>query len=122
MAATVKLPLLVAGPETVVTDIVPVVAPGITMPTKVVEVLDTTIAVVPPIVKTEGLAKPAPVIVTNVPTGPLEGVNEEIIVPGEGNGVDAREPVLVTVVPLTPDISISNANNKINVFFILKKY
>ena len=54
----------------------PVVAPGITKPTKLVPVLETTMADVPPIVNAVGLPKFVPVIVTNVPTEPDEGEKE----------------------------------------------
>lgn len=68
-----------AVPPAVVTDTAPVVAPGITMPTRLVPLFDTAIALTPPTLNAEGLLKFVPVIVTNVPTGPDEGVNELIV-------------------------------------------
>ena len=79
MAITVKFPLPVAVPSAVVIEIAPVVAPGITMPTNVVPVLDITMAVAPPMVKAVGDPILTPVIVTRVPTEPVVGVNEEIV-------------------------------------------
>jgi hypothetical protein len=79
VGVTVKLPLPVAVPPAVVTDTVPVTAPGITNPTNVVPVLDTTIALAPPIVKAVGLPILVPIIVTSVPTAPLAGLNEVIV-------------------------------------------
>src|SRR5580698_584598 len=72
----VKLELPVAVPPPVVTETPPVTAPGITKPTRVLPVFDTTTAVCPPMVKAVGAVKLLPVMVTNVPTGPDEGLNE----------------------------------------------
>jgi hypothetical protein len=79
VGVTVKLVALVAEPPAVLTETAPVTAPGITRPTKTVPVLEITIAVLPPIVKKLGLFKPVPLIVTKVPTGPLEGVKVVIV-------------------------------------------
>ena len=74
-----KLLPLLAVPPAVVTDTIPVIAPGITMPTSVVPLFETAIAEVPPIVNAVGVLKLVPVIVTRVPTGPDEGVNELMV-------------------------------------------
>jgi hypothetical protein len=63
----------------VVTLTAPVVAPGITIATKLVPVLLIAIAATPPIVIAVGLLKLVPVIVTKVPTEPLAGANEVIV-------------------------------------------
>ena len=63
-------------PSVVVTATVPVAAPGITIPTKVSPVLDTSIADTPPIVKVNRFFKSDPIMVTNVPGAPLAGVKE----------------------------------------------
>ena len=78
MVVTVKLFVLEAVPSVVVKDTEPVIAPGITIPVKVVPVLETTIAVLPPIVNAVGLLKLIPVTVTKVPTEPEVGVKEII--------------------------------------------
>jgi hypothetical protein len=67
---TVKLLLLVAVPPAVLKDTVPVIAPGITIPTRLLPVLEITMAFAPPILKMDGLVKFVPVIVTRVPTAP----------------------------------------------------
>ena len=82
MAVTVKLPELETVHPAVIT-IAPVVAPGITMPTNVVPLLDTTIAGIPPIVNDDGLLKFVPVMLTRVPTGPVAGVKAVMT----GNGL-----------------------------------
>jgi len=74
----VKLPELVAVPPAVVIEIVPVEVPGMTMPTRVVPSLETTMAAVPPMVNAVGVVKLVPVMVTSVPTGPDEGLKEVI--------------------------------------------
>ena len=78
VAVTVKLPVPFAVPPTVVIDTPPDVAPGITIATNCVPVLETTIAVTPPMEKAVGLVRLLPVMVTNVPTAPLDGVKEDI--------------------------------------------
>ncbi len=76
---TVNVPVLVAVPAAVLMEIVPVLEPGITIPTKDVLVLETTMAVAPPIVKAVGLPKLVPVMVTKVPGQPLAGLKELIV-------------------------------------------
>ena len=79
MAVTVKLPELVAVPPAVVITIVPVTVPGITMPTSVVPLLETTMAAAPPMVNAVGVLKSVPVIVTKVPTAPqFSGSSENL--------------------------------------------
>jgi hypothetical protein len=73
---TVNVPALVAKSHGVLTATVPVAAPGITIPTNVSPVLDTTTADTPPIVIDDSPFKSVPVIVTNVPGAPLAGVKE----------------------------------------------
>jgi hypothetical protein len=46
------------------------------MPTSVLPLFDTTMALAPPIVKAVGASKFVPVMITSVPTGPDEGLNE----------------------------------------------
>jgi hypothetical protein len=79
VGVTVKLPEPVAVPSAVVTDIPPVTAPGITIPTNCVPVFEITIAGLPPMLKAVGLLISAPVIVTKVPTGPDDGLKEVIV-------------------------------------------
>jgi hypothetical protein len=57
----------------------PITDPGMTIPTKLLPVFDTTIAATPPMVKAVGLLRLVPVIVTNVPTGPLAGLKDVIM-------------------------------------------
>ena len=77
---TTKLLADVAGPPAVVvTEITPDAAPGITIPTSVVPLLETTIAVTPPMVKAVGLPRSVPVMVTSVPTAPLDGLKEMMV-------------------------------------------
>ena len=98
MAVTEKLPVPVAVPVAVVMEIIPVVAPGITIPTNVVPVLETTIAAMPPIVNAEGEFKFVPMMVTRVPTGPVDGVKEEIELESQFTCViNAPETALVDV-------------------------
>jgi hypothetical protein len=65
--------LLAVLPEVVI-EITPVVAPGITNPTKLVPVFETTTAVTPPMLNAVGLPRLVPVTVTRVPTGPCAGL------------------------------------------------
>ena len=97
MAVTEKLPVPVAVPVAVVMEIIPVVAPGITMPTNVVPVLDITMAVAPPMVNAVGDPRLVPVMVTRVPTEPVFGVNEEIAIEPQFVVINAPETALVTV-------------------------
>jgi len=69
----------VTDPPAVVNDIVPDAAPGMTIPTRLVPVLEMTMAAVPPMVKAVGVPRLVPVMVTNVPTGPLDGLKEVIV-------------------------------------------
>ena len=81
LAATVNDVLLVADPDGVVTAIVPVVAPEGTEVTISVVVEDVTVAAVPLNVTVFWLGvalKPIPKSFTDVPTGPLFGVNSRI--------------------------------------------
>jgi hypothetical protein len=59
----------------------PFVAPGITIATKTVPVFEIIIAFWPPIASAVGLLKFVPFMVTNVPTAPLEGLNDVIAGP-----------------------------------------
>ena len=79
LAVTVKLPVPLAVPPAVVTLTAPVVAPGITIATKLVPVLLMGIADTPPIVKPVGLDKFVPVMVTKLPTLPDVGVKELMV-------------------------------------------
>ena len=75
---SVKVVADVTDPPAVVNDIVPDAAPGITIPTRLVPVLEMTMAAVPPMVKAVGVSRLVPVMVTNVPTEPLDGLKEVI--------------------------------------------
>ena len=79
MGVTVKLLLPLAVPPVVETDTMPVTASGITMPTRVLPVLLTTMAFTPPIENVVGLLRLVPVMVTNVPTLPLVGVKDVMV-------------------------------------------
>ena len=68
----------VYGEKSIPEHTVPVAAPGITIPTNVVPLLETTMAAVPPMVNAVVELKSVPVIVTSVPTGPDDGLNEVI--------------------------------------------
>lgn len=72
----VKLLLAFAVPPGVVNDTLPVAAPGITIPTNCVPELEMVIAATPPIEKAVGLPRLTPLMVTKVPTGPDEGLND----------------------------------------------
>ena len=100
VGVTEKLSELLAVPPAVITEIVPVFAPGITMPTSVVPSFETAIAETPPIVNADGLLRFVPLIVTNVPTGPDNGLND-VIVGGDGgmNTQAAPCPKLSTLPP-----------------------
>jgi hypothetical protein len=76
---TVKLPLPEAVPPDVITDTLPVTAPGMTMPTRESLLPETSIADTPPMVKAVGLLRLVPVMVTNVPTGPLAGLKDVMV-------------------------------------------
>jgi hypothetical protein len=78
LGTTVKVVPLTAVPSAVVMFTVPVVVPGIKRPVNCVPVLETTIALTPPMLKAVGLPRLVPAILINVPTGPLAGLNEVI--------------------------------------------
>jgi len=88
-AVTSKLDELVAVPPAVVTSIGPSVAPLGTV--AVIDVADSTVkdALVPLNVTDDAPVKFVPVIVTPVPTGPLVGVNDEMV-GADGGGVEAQ--------------------------------
>jgi hypothetical protein len=80
--STVNEELLVAVPEPAVTLIVPVVAPVGTVATTCVGVADVIVAVMPLNLTVSWLIcemNPLPLIVTELPTGPLAGEKEEIV-------------------------------------------
>ena len=80
MGVTVKLPAAVAVPPAVLTDTVPVTAPGITKPTKVSPVLDTTMVLAPPTVRVSvAVPRLVPVMVIKVPMAPVAGEKEEMV-------------------------------------------
>src|SRR5215213_2559172 len=103
---TVKLVGLVAVPAPVVTEIVPVVAPEGTV--AVICVLEPTVkdAEVPLNATADAPVKLVPLIVTSVPTGPLDGVNP--LIAGAEGGVTVKlaalvpvpAPVVTEIVPL----------------------
>src|SRR5204862_8017732 len=78
-AVTSKLVALVAVPFAVVTPIGPVVAPFGTVAVICVSELTVNDDVAPAKVTDEAPVKALPVTVTDVPTGPLPGVNDEIV-------------------------------------------
>jgi len=69
----------VAVPPKLVTDTAPVVAPGITIATKVVPLLETVMAATPPMLGAVGLLRLVPVMVTKVPMGPDVGLKEVMV-------------------------------------------
>lgn len=75
---TVKFVPLVSVPEGVVTEIFPVVAPEGTVAVIFVSELTMNVAVVPLNFTAVAPENPVPLIVTEVPTGPLVGENDEI--------------------------------------------
>lgn len=91
--ATVKSSVLVALPAELVTVIGPVVAPEGT--TALIRVPDTTVKVAPtPLKATEDVpAKFVPVMVTVLPTAPMDGENEEMV----GTAVTMKSVALVPV-------------------------
>jgi hypothetical protein len=76
---TVNFVPLVSVPEGVVTEIFPVVAPGGTVAVIFVSELTVNVAVVPLNFTAVAPENPVPLIVTEVPTGPLFGENEVIV-------------------------------------------
>ena len=67
-----------AVPAAVMIDTPPVTAPGITITTRVFPSLLMGRAATPPIKIEDGLSRLVPVMVTNVPTAPISGVNDVI--------------------------------------------
>jgi hypothetical protein len=76
---TVKFVALVAVPLGVVTVIGPVVAPVGTFVTICVAVFDVIVAITPPNFTQVAPVRSVPLIVTEVPTGPLDGENELMV-------------------------------------------
>jgi hypothetical protein len=93
---TVKLVELVAVPRGVVTVIFPVVAPEGTVAVILVSELMVNAADVPPNLTDVAPVKPEPLIVTDVPTGPLVGENDVIVGAAEPP-VTVNFPVLVAM-------------------------
>jgi hypothetical protein len=81
VVVTVKFVALVAVPPGVVTVIFPLVAPLGTVVMILVPdpFTEKELAATPPNVTAVAPVKPVPLIVTEVPTGPLDGENEEIV-------------------------------------------
>ena len=96
----VKVPALTGEHPPLVMEIVPVLQ-GITMPVKVVAVLEIIRAGTPPIVNDGVLFRFVPVIVTNVPAGPVLGEKEVTV--SNGLTINAPDTLLVAVpqVPVT---------------------
>jgi hypothetical protein len=94
---TVKTHALVAVPPGVVTAIGPVVARAGTVAVILVSEATVKVARVPLNLTAEAPAKPAPMIVTDVPTVPLVGLNDVRV--GTGDGVTVKFVALATVVP-----------------------
>ena len=93
---TVKLPVLVAVPPGVVTEICPELAPAGTVAVICSsEMTVSPVRSVPLSVTAVAHVKPVPPIVTSVPTGPEAGENPVI----EGGGITVKLPELVPVPP-----------------------
>jgi len=91
---TVNLAALVPVPPAVVTDIVPVTAPvGTRASTTASLTTFKLVAATPPNVTDVALVKPCPLMATEVPTGPLVGVNDAI------DGTTVKFVVLFAVPP-----------------------
>ncbi len=102
IVVTVKSSSLAAMLPPTVTVILPVLAPAGTEVVMLVAVLAVTVAVVPlncTVLLAGVVLKFVPVIVTVVPTGPLEGVNEVMV--GSAAAVTTKSSALVTVVQFT---------------------
>jgi hypothetical protein len=101
VVVTVKFVALVAVPPAVVTAILPVTAPLGTV--AVIWVPDgfteNEFAATPPNFTAVAPARPVPLIVTEVPTGPLDGENDEIV------GAGAQEELTVKSAALVSDPS-----------------
>jgi hypothetical protein len=98
-AVTVKEAALVAVPPGVVTAIAPVVAPAGTFAMTCDEFLTTTLVLVTPLKLTlvVPVVKLVPLIVTDVPVGPVAGEKLEMV--GAGPTVTVNEAALVAVPP-----------------------
>jgi hypothetical protein len=79
VVVTVKFVALVAVPLVVFTVIGPVVAPVGTFVTICVAVFDVIVAITPPNFTQVAPVRSVPLMVTEVPTGPLDGENEEMV-------------------------------------------
>ena len=90
-------------PPAVVTDTIPVAAPGMIMPTSVFPLLETGIADTPPMVKAVSVPRFVPVMVTRVPTGPDDGVND-VTAGGAGTKTQAAPALLLS--PYPPTIAV----------------
>ena len=95
MAATVKIPALAGAQAPLDIEIEPTEDQGITMPVNVVPSFETGMAATPPMVNEVGEFKFVPLMETNVPTGPLDGVNEAIV--GCSLTMNAPDTLLVAV-------------------------
>ena len=94
---TVKIPELVANPPAVVIPIFPVCAPGGTIAvTWISESTVKEVALIPPNVTLLAPVKPLPVMVTEVPTGPLVGLNVVIF----GIGGSTVNGVMLDIEPV----------------------
>src|SRR6185312_13355671 len=102
-AVTVNDAVLAPVPAGVVTAIGPVAAPAGTVAVIWVAELTVNVAALPPKVTAVAPVKPLPVLVTDVPTGPEVGVNEETVgagaCPGVGMGSGVAEAPLLGAVP-----------------------
>ena len=100
VVVTVKFVALVAVPPGVVTVIFPVVAPLGTVAMILVPdpFTENEFAATPPNVTAVAPVRPVPLIVTEVPTGPLDGENEEIV--GAAAVVVTVKFVALVAVPL----------------------
>jgi hypothetical protein len=98
VVVTVKFVALVAVPPGVVTVIFPVTAPLGT----VVEICvpegftENEVAATPPNFTAVAPARPVPLIVTEVPTGPLDGENDEIVGAGPQEELTVKSAALVS--------------------------
>src|SRR5438034_7382296 len=105
--STVKLAELVPVPPAVVTLILPDTAPAGTVAVILVaELTEKVVAATPPNFTEVAPVKAVPLMVTTVPTGPLVGVNEEIVgaaaVTVKSDALVAVPPGVVTVIfPVT---------------------
>jgi hypothetical protein len=98
VVVTVKFVALIAVPLAVFTVIGPVVAPVGTLATICVAVFDVIVAITPLNFTQVAPVRLVPLIVTEVPTGPLDGENEEIV--GAADVVVTVKFVALVAVPL----------------------